>query len=164
MATLNGIGRDSAGGATLKVARATDTIAFASEIQADGGIDLTAAGALDVGAGATATSVNIGTGAAITGVTLGGGAAYTGSTLGKAGVEDNFLGNLDIDGNVVIDGFEVDSSYSGEETEYFSFQMTHLEDFKSYTLSIPSGSLACVDGTSRMVFHTGSLSFLSWIS
>jgi hypothetical protein len=104
MATLNGVGRDSAGGATLKVARATDTIAFASEIQADGGIDLTAAGALDVGAGATATSVNVGTGSAITGVTLGGGAAYTGSTLGKAGVEDNFLGNLDVDGNVVIDG------------------------------------------------------------
>ncbi len=39
-----------------------------------------------------------------TGVTLGGGTAYTGSTFGKASVTDTFLGSVQINGNLNVNG------------------------------------------------------------
>ena len=53
---------------------------------------------------ANTTSIVIGGGAAQTSITIGGGAAFTGLTLGKAGVTDTHLGDVRVNGDLVVMG------------------------------------------------------------
>jgi hypothetical protein len=50
------------------------------------------------------TTITIGSGSAATSITVGGGTSYTGGTYGKSSITDTFLGNLTINGSLLVNG------------------------------------------------------------